>query len=109
MSYLPYPRKYKLNWKVVIKTKPRSLVEAMEVSKEAYQVSDPFPSRIVVDTEIPSSLHFISGEVEIVEPSTRLVRIIDGTKSDDTTNDEEEEFVDDIDFESDEDSPQLSD
>ena len=70
MYYLPYPGKCKSNWRVVIKTKPKGRVEAEEVSKEAYQVSEPLPSTIVVDTEISSTLCFILGEVEIVEPLT---------------------------------------
>ena len=95
---------------MVIKTKPRGRVEVEEVFGEAYQVSEPLPSRIVVDTEILSSLRFTWDEIEIVEPSTqRLIRAIDGTKLDGSIDYEEDEFEDNIDFESDEDSPQLSD
>ena len=73
---------------MVIKTKPRGRVEAEEVFEEAYQVSEPLPSRIVVDTKIPSSLHSTSREVEIVEPPMQLfMRTTDGTKSDGSIQD----------------------
>ena len=66
--------------------------------------------RIVVDTEIASGLHSTSWEVEIIEPSTQcLMRTIDGIELNGNIKDEEDEFVDDVDLESDEDSPQLSD
>ena len=99
-----------MNWKVIIKIKSSGRVKAEKVFEKAYQDSKPVPLRIVVDTEIPSSLHSTSGEVEIVEPSTqRLVRIIDGTKLDGGIEDRDDEFNDDVDSKSDEDNPQLPD
>ena len=53
--YLPYPGKCKSNWRVVIKTKVRDRVEAEEVSDETYQLDDPIPSRLVIDTDISSN------------------------------------------------------
>ena len=50
---------------MVIKFKPRGQVEVEEVAKQAYQIDDPSPSRVIVDTDIPilSSLRFVSREV----------------------------------------------
>ena len=67
------------------------------------------PFRVVVDTDIPSNLYSISGEVDIIElQSQHSIRQADERDADteDENDDEEEEF--DSETESDEDSPQLS-
>ena len=64
---------------------------------------------VVIDIDIPANLHSASREVDIIELwSQHLVPIIEGTKRDGGTKDEEEEFVDNVEFESNEDSSQLS-
>ena len=110
MYYIPYCGKCKSNWKVVIKTKPRDQVEVEEVFREAYQVNDLIFSRVAIDIDIPSSLHAALGEVDMVELFNQwLVRKIDGTERDSNIDDEEDKFVDDVELENDEDSPQLLD
>ena len=100
--------KCKFNWKVVIKCKPRGRVELEEVSQQAYQIGNPSPSRVVIDTDIPSNLCFISGEVDIIElPSQHSIHQADerDATTENEDDDEEEEFDDDVEIESDEDSP----
>ena len=96
---------------MVIKCKPKGQVKVEEVSKQAYQTDDLSPSKVVVDTDIPSYLCFVSGEVDIIElPRQYLMSQPDeasSTKNED--EDEDEEFDDDVETESDENSPQLSD
>ena len=71
----------------MIKTKARDRVEAEEVSNEAYQMDDPIPLRLVVDTDILSNLLSTSKEVDIIElPGQHSTTMIKGTE------DEEEEF-----------------
>ena len=65
--YLPYPGKYKSNWKVVIKCKPRGKVKLEEASEQAYETNNPSLSKVVVDTDIPSNLCFISGDIDIIK------------------------------------------
>ena len=52
---------------MVIKCKLRGWVEVEEVSKQAYQTNDLSSSSIVIDTDIPSNLCSISGEVDTIE------------------------------------------
>ena len=42
-------------------------VELEKVSEQAYQTDDSNPSRVGVDTDIPSNLCSILGEVDIIE------------------------------------------
>lgn len=107
--YAPYPGKCRKNWKMVMKTKPRGRVEVEELPDDAYQVNDPIPSHVVVDTGTLPSLRSDSGEVEIIHSSgDQLVRENDESDGSDE-EDEEDEFEDDVETENDEDSPQLSD
>ena len=52
---------------MIIKCKLRSRVEVEEVSTQVYQTDNPSPSRVVVDTDIPSNLCSVLGEVDIIE------------------------------------------
>ena len=98
---------------MVIKCKPRGRAEVEEVSKQAYQTDDLSPSKVVVDTDIPSYPCSVSGEVDIIElPRQYLISQPDeasSTKNEDEDEDEDEEFDDDVEIGSDENSPQLSD
>ena len=59
---------------MVIKCKPRGRVEVEE--EQAYQIDDPIPSKVIIDTGIPSNLCSISREVDIIELSRQyLVRV----------------------------------
>ena len=90
---------------MVIKCKPRGRVELEEVSEQVYQTDDPNPSRVVVDTDIPSNLCSILGEIDIIElPRQHSIGLADERDA----NTEKEEFDDNVETESDEDSPQLS-
>ena len=108
--YLPYPVKCKSNWIVVVTTKVRGQVKAKKVSNEAYQVDDPIPMRVVVDTDILPNILSTSGEVDIIDLSSQCLRmtIEDGERYG-SNEDEEEEFMDDVKSKSDEDSLKLLD
>ena len=96
---------------MVIKCEPRGRIELEEVSEQAYQIDDPSPSRVVVDTNIPSNLCSILGEVDMIElPRQHSMRQADEREAsiEDEDDDEEEEFDDDVEIKSDQDSPQLS-
>ena len=109
--YLSYPGKCKSNWRVVIKCKPRGKVELEEVcDQQAYQTDNPSPSKVVVDTDIPSNLCSIYGEVDIIKlPRQHLIGQADkrDANTEDGDDDEEEEFDDDVETDSDKDSPQF--
>ena len=54
-------------------------------------------------------IFFNTGKVDVIELSSQRLRIIiKGAGRDGSTKDKEEQFMDDDEFESDEDSPQLS-
>ena len=104
--FLPYPGKCNKSWRVVIKTKPRGRIETDEVDdEEAYQIDDSIPSRVVIDTAIPPTLTSPLSELEIIDPPTQALRT---NERDDMTEDEEQEFVDDISSENDDGSLELS-
>ena len=91
---------------MVIKCKQRGRVELEEVSEQAYQTNDPSPSKVVVDTDIPSNLCSISGKVDIIElPSQHSICQADerDVNTEDEDDDEEEEFDDDVETKIDED------
>ena len=89
----------------MIKTKARSQVEDKELTEEAYQVDDPIPSKMVIDTNSPPTLVSISREVYIIQPSSHRSK----RTSEATEDEEEEELRDDVQSESDEESFELSD
>ena len=96
---------------MIIKCKPKDRVELEEVSKQACQTDYPSPFRIVVDIDIPSNLCSISEDVDIIElPRQHSICQADDrdANTEDDNHDEEEEFTDDVETESDEDRPQLS-
>ena len=104
--YLPYSWKCNSNWRVVIKTKAKDRVEVEEVLDEAYQWDDPIPSRLVVDTDIPSNLLSTSRDIDVIDLSRQHSTII----IEDTEGEqEEEEFKDDIQSKSAEESPRVLD
>ena len=87
----------------MIKTKAKDSVEAKGVTEEAYQVDDPIPSRVIIHTNIPFNLVFTFREADIIE--------LLGQCSQTTfkaTEDQEGEFVDDVQSKSNEESPELS-
>ena len=104
--YLLYLGKCKSNWRVVINTNTRDQVEVKEVSNEPYQLDDPIPLRLVVDIDILSNLFSASREVDIIDflhqHSTIIIEDIEGEQ-------EEEEFEDDVQSKSTEESLELSD
>ena len=76
-----------------MKTKVRDRVEAEEVLDKAYQLDDSIPSRLVVDTNIPSNLLSISRELDLIDLSRQCsITIIEDTKDEQ----EEEKFEDDV-------------
>ena len=88
---------------MVIKCKPRVRVELEKVSEQAYQTNDPSLSRVIVDTDIPANLCSIVGKIDIIEfPKQHSIHQADEDE------DEKEEFDDNVEIKSDEDSPQLS-
>ena len=87
----------------MVKTKTRGRLEVEEVTDEANQADNPIPLWVVIDIDIPY-LVFASREVDIIE---YLGQHLATTVKD--IEDEEEEFVDDVQSESDEESPQLLD
>ena len=89
----------------------RGQVEVDEVSKQAYQIDDPSPSKVVIDTDIPSNLCSVSREVDIIELSRQYSMSQSdkrGNNTEDEDEEQEEEFDDDVKTESDDHSPQLS-
>ena len=91
---------------MVIQCKLRGRVKVDEAFEQAYQIDDPSPSRVVVDTDIPSNLCSISGEVDIIElPRQYSMSLYDKRG----INTEDEVFDDDVETKSDDHSPQLSD
>ena len=101
---------------MVIKCKLRDRIEVEDISdQQAYQTNYPIPSRVVVDTDISSNPCFISGEVDIIELPRQWQHSIGqadkrdaNTEDENDDDDEEEEFDDNVETESDEDNPQLS-
>ena len=87
---------------MVIKCKPKGWVAVEEVSKQAYQTNDPCPSRVVIDTDIPSNLYFILGKVDIIElPMQYSIKSVWWERA----STEDEKLNDNVETESDEDSP----
>ena len=91
---------------MVINTNTRDQVEVKEVSNEPYQLDDLIPLRLVVDIDILSNLFFAYREVDIIDflhqHSTIIIEDIEGEQ-------EEEEFEDDVQSKSTEESLELSD
>ena len=87
--YLPYPGRCKIKLEGGNKMQ-RGQVEVDEVSKQAYQIDDPSPSKVVIDTDIPSNLCSISREVDIIELS-RQYSMSQSDKRGNSTEDEDEE------------------
>ena len=91
---------------MVIKTKARDQVEAEEASNEAYQLDDQVPLRLVIDIDIPSNLFSTYKEVDVIDLSRQCSpTIIEYTEGEQ----EEEEFEDDVQSESTEESLELLD
>ncbi|MED6148502.1 hypothetical protein PIB30_053763 [Stylosanthes scabra] len=65
MSYLGRDRN---NWRVVVKCKPRGMVESHEeqTQEEPFQSHEETPARIVPNTDMPQVLASLAGEVEII-------------------------------------------
>ena len=108
MSAIPWTIQIKLE--VVVKPKTRGRVKAEKVSKDDCQVDNLIPSMVVIIWTFPPIYAFTSREVNIIQLwSQRLMTTIEGTKKDGNTKDKEEEFMDDVEYESHEgSSPQLS-
>ena len=80
-KYIIYLTLENANQRMVIKTKARDQLEVEKVSDEAYQLDDPIPSRLVVNTDIPSNLLFASREVDVIDLSHQhSMTIIEDTK-----------------------------
>ncbi|MED6211080.1 hypothetical protein PIB30_070113, partial [Stylosanthes scabra] len=70
--YLSYPRRDRNNWRVVVKCKPRGMIEYHDeqTQEEPFQYHEETPARIVTDTTMPQALASPAGEVEIINLPT---------------------------------------
>ncbi|MED6112906.1 hypothetical protein PIB30_066093 [Stylosanthes scabra] len=81
--YMTYPSRARSNWRVVIKCKPRGMIESQEeqVQDEPYQNQEETQPTLITDTEMPHALCSPLGKVDIVNlPEMRLMaRSVDHT------------------------------
>ena len=93
--YAPYPNsiREKSNWWVVIKTKPRSMVENV-ISESAYQNEEVSFIHPILEEELIDSLHDIDGGLEEVEPTTLLRNDIVEDEGSEHENEDGEELED---------------
>ena len=106
--YAPYPNsiREKHNWWVVIKTKPRHMVENSVMLGGAYQNDEISFIHLIPEEELVDSLHDIDGGLEEVEPTTLIGDDIieeyeeseeEDEEFDSTNSSEESENIDDND------------
>jgi len=93
--YLQYPGRARSNWRVVVKTKPRGLVETQE-EDVPFQHQEVNPIRFVGETEMPQLLASSSGEVDILNLPVQQVEHSQIDEDDDEINESSDDDTSNI-------------